>query len=102
MLKAASQFLLRRGSVAVACRAALIAVVVLAGVAVAVRSLPASVPAGTDVSESDKSGLNLLEPAESVSTAPKAKTQVKGDLERSVGEWTPTGGGPGGSGSPKQ
>jgi hypothetical protein len=102
MVNGKSSFLIRRGSLAAACGAAIILVVVLAGTATIVNPLPSNLPAGTAVSPADTSGVNFLEPANTaVSPVPAGKSTQNGSVERAVGEWTPTGGGKGGGGSPK-
>jgi hypothetical protein len=102
MLTGKSLFLNRRGSLAAFCGAALVLSVVLAGAVAAVGQLPSLIPAGTNVSAADDAGVNLLEPADSASSADaQAKVSTDRGVEKVVGEWIPTGGGKGGGGSPK-
>jgi hypothetical protein len=80
----------------------MVLVVVLTSAATIVKPLPSNLPTGTIVSSSDHSGVNLLEPANTAATLQTtSKVAREGSVERVVGEWTPTGGGSGGGGSPK-
>ena len=104
MLKAKSKSLIRKGSLAAACGAALVLMVVLASAATIVKPLPSTVPTGTDVAPADTSGVNILVPSgKSVTRESTGKPASGGAVERAISEWTPTGGGSGGGGgSPKQ
>jgi hypothetical protein len=102
MVNVKSKSPLRTGSIAAACGAVIVLAVVMATAAAIVLPLPVNLPAGTDVSPADTAGVNLLEPAnKAISSESKSKSTPNGDVERVVGEWTPTGGGSGGGGSPK-
>jgi hypothetical protein len=90
---------IRGGSLAASCGAVLMLLVV----ATIVQPLSTALPAGTDVTPVDSAGVNLLEPAVAATgTGPQAQVASGESVERVVGEWTPTGGGAGGGGSPKK
>jgi hypothetical protein len=75
----------------------------MAGAAAIVLPLPVDLPTGTAVSPADTAGVNLLEPAnKATGSEPKGNLASYDGIERVVGEWTPTGGGSGGGGSPKK
>ncbi len=78
---------------------AVVLAVVLAGAAVACGRLPASLPRDVAVSAADSSGVNLLEPASptvpAAETGPSQKAPREEVVERTVAEWTATGGGSG-------
>ena len=93
---------IRRRVLATAGFATLLLVLLVGAVAV-VEPLPTEVPTGTLVSPEDTAGVNVLEPpTKSLSTEPKTKPVSRDRDKREVEEWTPTGGGQGGSGSPKK
>ncbi|HEV3385571.1 MAG TPA: hypothetical protein VG097_12210 [Gemmata sp.] len=102
MVNVKSKSPLRTGSLAAACGAAVVLAVVMATATTIVLPLPVNLPTGTDVSPADTAGVNLLEPAKTATgSEPKGNLASNESVERVVGEWTPTGGGSGGGGSPK-
>ena len=103
MVNGSSKVLVRRGSMAAVCGLAIALTVVVASTTTVVKSLPAALPAGTEVSAADRVGINVLEPASTgASSRPKATFAKSENVEKAVGEWTETGGGAGGGGSPKK
>jgi len=94
---------IRAGSMTAVLGAAIALALVVASAATIVQSLPVTIPTGTAVSQADTAGLNLLEPATTViGSDSKDSLPSEESVERVVGEWTPTGGGSGGGGSPKK
>ena len=94
---------IRVGSIAAALGAAFFLALVVASAATIVQPLPVNLPTGTDVSQADTAGVNLLEPATTATGSESRDSLASEDsVERVVGEWTPTGGGSGGGGSPKK
>ncbi|AWM39614.1 hypothetical protein C1280_23190 [Gemmata obscuriglobus] len=61
----------------------------------------AGAAAAPAVAPADAIGLNVIEPVDKVGTPVAPVAMSKGDTERAVGEWNPTGGGRGKGGSPK-
>jgi hypothetical protein len=103
MMNARTRFSARAGSLATASGAVIVLLIVLVSAVAIVRPLPSNLPAGTDVSPADTSGINVLEPAgKERNPAQQGKLSNNDSIERVVGEWTPTGGGSGGGGSPKK
>ena len=103
MMNQKSRSPIHAGSMTAALGAAVaLALVVASAVAIA-QPLPVNLPTGTEVSLADTAGVNLLEPANAaIGSAPKENLASSESVERVVGEWTPTGGGSGGGGSPKK
>jgi hypothetical protein len=103
MMNLKSRSPIRAGSMTAALGAAVALALVVASAIAIVQPLPVNLPTGTDVSLADTAGVNLLEPANTaVGSTPKENLASSESVERVVGEWTPTGGGAGGGGSPKK
>jgi len=103
MMNLRSSSPIRAGSMTVALGAAVALALVVASAVAIVQPLPVNIPTGTDVSLADTAGVNLLEPAnKATGSTPKDNLASSDSVERVVGEWTPTGGGSGGGGSPKK
>jgi hypothetical protein len=85
------------------CGTTLVPLVVFASALAIIKPLPVAHPSGTEVSPSDTTGVNLLEPPDKVTSSdPIGSLTNNKSVERIVSEWTPTGGGAGGGGSPKK
>ena len=102
MVNAKSRLPISRGSLAAASGAVIVLVAVLAGAVAIGMPLPTHLPAGTTVAPVDTAGVNLLEPANAAIGSQIGKPTDSQSVERVVEEWTPTGGGSGGGGSPKK
>jgi hypothetical protein len=91
------------GSMIAAFGATIALALVVASAITIVQPLPVTLPTGTDVSQADTAGVNLLEPATTaIGSESRGSLASEDSVERVVGEWTPTGGGSGGGGSPKK
>ena len=91
-----------RGPIPAIAGAVAVLLLVAASAAAIVKPLPGVLPAAAEVAPVDDAGVNLLEQAVAVQEREPGRATANVDNpERAVSEWTPTGGGSGGGGSPK-